>query len=101
MGLRAAKKEDVRDALKIVTPEVSKATGQQYILRAKSLLSYAHTLGNTPYVGAAIKVKTDSGHRGATLAKRIVSEVDVALLFRAAPSKTRSRAPRGHLCRRR
>jgi len=88
MGLRAATKEDVRDALKIVTHGVSKATGKQYILRAKSLLSYAHKLGYTPFnAGAAIKVKYDSASRGATLAKRIVSEVDVALLFRAAPSK--------------
>ena len=85
MGLRAATKEDVRDALKIVTHGVSKATGKQYILRAKSLLSYAHKLGYTPFnAGAAIKVKYDSASRGATL---IVSEVDVALLFRAAPSK--------------
>src|SRR5215831_1447385 len=88
MGLRAAKKEDVRDALKIVTHGVSKATARQYVLRAKSLLSYAHKLGYTPFnAGAAIKVKSDSASRGATLTKRIVSEGDVALLFRAAPSK--------------
>jgi site-specific recombinase XerD len=62
--------------------------GQRYILRVKPLLSYAHKLGYTLFnAGAAIKVKLDSVHRGATLAKRIVSEVDVAVLFRAAPSK--------------
>jgi integrase/recombinase XerD len=36
--------------------------------------------------GVTIKVRSDS-NRGATLAKRIVTEMDVALLIRAAPSK--------------
>src|SRR6516165_869813 len=72
MGLRAATKEDVRDALGIVTHGVSKATGRQYVLRTKSLLSYAHKLGYTPFnAGAAIKVKFDSASRGAALTKRI------------------------------
>src|SRR5262245_37813453 len=45
---------------------------------AKSLLGYAHKLGFTPFnAGATIKVRSDSAHRGATLAKRIVSEVEV------------------------
>jgi integrase/recombinase XerD len=34
-----------------------------------------------------IKVKPDAAHRGATVAKRIVSEVEVSLLISAARSK--------------
>jgi integrase len=37
--------------------------------------------------GATIKVRSDAGSRGANLAKRIMSEVEVGLLIRAAPSK--------------
>jgi hypothetical protein len=52
------------------------------------LLGYAHKVGYTPFnAGAVITVKHDSASRGATLAKRIVTEMDVALLIRAAPSK--------------
>ena len=66
----------------------SDATARQYVLRIKSLLGYAHKLGYTPFnAGATIKVRSESSHRGATLAKRIVSEVEVSLLIRAAPSK--------------
>jgi hypothetical protein len=54
----------------------------------KSLLGYAHKVGYTPFnAGAVIKIKPDSAHRGATLAKRIVSEIEISLLIRAAPSK--------------
>jgi hypothetical protein len=50
--------------------------------RAKSTLDYAHTLAFSP-VGATI-----SGQMPciATLAKCIISEVEVGLLIRAAPS---------------
>jgi integrase/recombinase XerD len=66
----------------------SDATARQYVLRIKSLLGYAHKLGNTLFnAGATIKVRSDSSHRSATLAKRIVSEVEVSPLIRAAPSK--------------
>jgi integrase len=37
--------------------------------------------------GATIKVRSNAGNRGATLAKRIISEVEVSLLIRAATSK--------------
>ena len=88
MGLRAAAVEDVRAALEIVTMNVSATTRQQYVLRVKSLLGYAHKVGYTPFnAGAVIKVRSDSAHRGANLAKRIVSPAEVALLIRAAPSK--------------
>ena len=88
MGLRSATVEDVRDALEKVTSRVGKATRQQYVLRIKSLLGYAHKVGYTPFnAGAVIKVKSDSAHRGASLAKRIITPAKVALLIRAAPSK--------------
>src|SRR6516165_3924342 len=88
MGLRLATVEDVRDALATVSRGHSDATDRQYVLRIKSLLGYAHKLGYTPFnAGATIKVRSESSHRGATLAKRIVSEVEVGLLIRAAPSK--------------
>ena len=52
------------------------------------MLSYAHKLGYTVFnAGTTVKVRSDSGNRGATLAKRIVTETEVALLIRAAPSK--------------
>lgn len=45
-------------------------------------------MGYAPFIaGARIKVRSDAGHRGATLAKRIIGETEVALLVRAAPSK--------------
>jgi integrase/recombinase XerD len=88
MGLRSASVEDVREALEKVTHGVGKTTRTQYVLCVKSLLGYAHKVGYTPFsAGAVIKVKPDSAHRGATLAKRIITETEIALLIRAAPSK--------------
>jgi site-specific recombinase XerD len=86
-GLRAAIVEDVRDALCSMSAGISEASARQYVLRVKSLLGYAHALGYTPFnAGATIKVRSNA-NRGATLAKRIISEVEVGLLIRAAPSK--------------
>ena len=88
MGLRAATVEDVRDALGEVTRGLAETTARQYVLRCKSLLGYAHGLGYTPFnAGARIKVRSEGAQRGASLAKRIISEVEVGLLIRAAPSK--------------
>ena len=43
--------------------------------------------GSRPFnAGQAIKVRSDAGNRGATLAKRIITPIDVSLLIRAAPS---------------
>jgi integrase/recombinase XerD len=84
----AASVEDVREALETVTRGVGKATRTQYVLRVKSLLGYAHKVGYTPFnAGAVIKVKPEAAHRGANLAKRIITETEVALLIRAARSK--------------
>src|SRR5215471_5182622 len=87
-GLRAATVEDTRDALGRITREVSEATRRQYVLRVKSLLGYAHRLGYAPFnAGATIKVRSDTRNRGATLAKRIIPEVEVHLLMRGARTK--------------
>ena len=86
--MREATVEDVRDALRKVTTGLAESTARQYVLRIKSLLGYAHALGYTPFnAGARIKVRSDAGHRGANLAKRIIGETEVALLVRAASSK--------------
>src|SRR5262245_65099241 len=88
MLLRAATVEEVRDALEALRAEVSETTGRQYVLRVKSLLSYAQRVGYTPFnAGAVIKIRSDAAHRGANLAKRILTEVQVSLLIRAAPTK--------------
>jgi site-specific recombinase XerD len=87
-GLRAATVEDVRDAITSMSAGLSEASARQYVLRVKSLLGYAHALGYTPFNAAAtIKVRSNAGNRGASLAKRIITEVEVGLLIRAAPSK--------------
>jgi integrase/recombinase XerD len=78
----------VRDALARVTLGLADASARQYVLRVKSLLGYAHRLGYAPFnAGATIRVRSDARSRGATLAKRIISEVDVALLVRGARTK--------------
>jgi integrase/recombinase XerD len=88
ISLRGATIEDVCDALGRITQGVAETTGRQYVLRVKSLLSYAHRLGYAQFnAGAAIRVRSDARNRGATLAKRIISEVDIALLVRGARTK--------------
>jgi integrase/recombinase XerD len=88
MGLRAAAVEDVRDALDRITAGLAETSARQCVLRCKSLLSYASRLGYTRFnAGTTIKIRSDGSHRGAALAKRIISETEVALLIRAAPSK--------------
>lgn len=91
VGLREATVEDVREALSRITEGRSDATARQYVLRVKSLLSYAHKLGYTPFnAGVTIKVRPDQS--GARLAERIIPEVDVKLLIRAASKSPRDRA---------
>ncbi|MES0404365.1 MAG: tyrosine-type recombinase/integrase, partial [Hyphomicrobium sp.] len=85
-GLRNATVEDVREALAVITADVADSTANQYVLQIKSLLSYAHRLGYTPFnAGVVIKVRPDQSR--ASLAKRIISEVEVGLLIREANSK--------------
>ena len=86
IGLRKATVEDVREALAQITEGKTDATAQQYVLRVKSLLSYGHKLGYMAFnAGVTIKVRPDQSRAG--LAKRIISEVDVKLLIRAARSQ--------------
>lgn len=83
-GLRGASVEDVRDALAAISAGAAPSSARQYVLRVKSLLSYAHRLGYLPFnAGAVIKVRNEGASRGAQLAKRIISDVQVALLIRA------------------
>jgi integrase/recombinase XerD len=85
-GIRKATVEDVREALATVTEGLSDATAQQYVLRVKSLLSYGHKLGYMAFnAGVTIKVRPEHSRGG--LAKRIMPEVDVKLLIRAARSR--------------
>jgi hypothetical protein len=68
-GLRGATIEDVRDAIGRITQGVAETTGRQYVLRVKSLLSYAYRLGYAQFnAGAGIRVRSDARNRGATLA---------------------------------
>ncbi len=83
--LRTATVEDAREAMGAITSGLSDATTQQYLLRVKSLLSYAHKLGYAPFnAGVTIKVKPDQSR--AQLAKHIISEMEVGLLIREAAS---------------
>jgi site-specific recombinase XerD len=84
MPLRAAKLEHVREALARMTAGLKPASARQYVLRVKSLLSYAQRLGYLPFnAGATIRVKIAAPE----LSKRIITQVDVSLLVRAAGSK--------------
>ncbi len=81
-GLRGSTIEDVRQSLNFITRGLSERSAKQYVLRCKSLMSYAHTLGYMPFnAGTSIKVRSE-GNRGAALATRIISETEVALLIR-------------------
>jgi site-specific recombinase XerD len=83
-GLRHATVEDVRASLDAMTKGLAPSSAQQYVLRIKSLLSYAHSLGYSMFnAGTVIRVRNET-NRGAKLAKRIISEVEVGLLIRAA-----------------
>jgi integrase/recombinase XerD len=79
--LRAATVEDVREALTAITSGLAPTSARQIVLRIKSLLSYGHRLGYLTFnAGAVIKVRGDTR----SIAQRIVSEVEIGLLVRAA-----------------
>lgn len=89
MGLRAAKVEDVRLAIASMVDGRSAGTARQYVLRIKAFLGYGHRLGYLLFnAGAELKIK--GPQRGAEIAKRILPEVDIVLLLRAA-TKPRDR----------
>jgi integrase/recombinase XerD len=76
----------VREALAKVTEGKSDATAAQYVTRIKSLLSYGHKLGYMPF-NAGVTIKVRPNQQRGLLAQRIIPEVDVKLLIRAARSK--------------
>jgi integrase/recombinase XerD len=79
--LRGAAVEDVRAALEDLTAGLAPTSARQMVLRVKSLLSYGHRLGYLQFnAGAVIKVQGDTR----SIAQRIVSEVEIGLLVRAA-----------------
>ena len=82
--LRQATVEDVRTALEALTAGLAPSSARQVVLRVKSLLSYGHRLGYLQFnAGAVIKV----GTAAQSVAKRIISEVEIGLLVRAADTK--------------
>lgn len=82
-GLRDAKVEDVRRGIASLIEGRSAGTARQYVLRIKAFLGYGYKLGYLRFnAGAVLKVKGPP--RGAEIAKRILPEVDVVLLLRAA-----------------
>jgi len=79
--MREATVEDVRRALVTLTDGVAASSARQYVLRCKGLLSYGHRLGYLLFnAGAAIKAPREVR----ALAKRIITEVDVADLIRSS-----------------
>ena len=86
VGLRRANFEDVQAALDVMrmkedgTP-ASAATVNSYVAAVKSLLNFAHQVGYTRF-NAAPLIKLKKAPR--QLAQKLMSEVDVKLLIRAA-----------------
>jgi integrase/recombinase XerD len=79
--LRQATVEYVRAALEDISAGLAPTSARQIVLRIKSLLSYGHRLGYLQFnAGAGIKVQGDTR----SIAQRIVSEVEIGLLVRAA-----------------
>ena len=82
--LRSATVEDVRQALETLTAKHASSSARQVVLRIKSLLAYGHRLGYLRFnAGAVIKVRSEAR----TVAQRIVSEVEMGLLVRAAGNR--------------
>ena len=82
--LRQATVEDVRTALEALTAGLAPSSARQVVLRVKSLLSYGHRLGYLQFnAGVVIKV----GTAAQSVAKQIISEVEIGLLVRAADTK--------------
>src|SRR5262249_9659104 len=78
VDLRTATVEDVQDALEVLVADVKANSGRQYILRCKSLMSYAHKLGYSPF-NAGVTIKVDPLMRH--LAERIVGAAEIGDLI--------------------
>jgi integrase/recombinase XerD len=84
LTLRAADVEDLRDALNAIAAGQTLASARQTMLRVKSLLSYGHRVGYLQFnAGAVLKAPGDTR----SVAQRIISEVEMGLLIRSAPSR--------------
>ena len=84
MALRTATVEDVRDAINAIAAGQTLTSARQTMLRVKSLLSYGHRLGYLQFnAGAVLKAPADTR----SVAQRIVTEVEMGLLIRSAPSR--------------
>src|SRR5215471_9873059 len=82
--MRRATVEDVRQALEAITAELAPSSSRQIVLRVKSLLSYGHRVGYLQFnAGAVIRVHGEAR----SVAQRIITEVEMGLLVRAAPSR--------------
>jgi integrase/recombinase XerD len=82
--MRRATVEDVRQALETITAKLAPSSSRQVVLRVKSLLSYGHRVGYLPFnAGAVIREHGEAR----SVAQRIISEVEMGLLVRAAPSR--------------
>jgi integrase/recombinase XerD len=82
--MRRAPVEDLRRALETITAKLSPSSARQVVLRVKSLLSYGHRVGYLQFnAGAVIKVHAEAR----AVSQRIISEVEMGLLVRAAPSR--------------
>jgi integrase/recombinase XerD len=82
--MRRATVEDVRQALETITAKLAPSSSRQVVLRVKSLLSYGHRVGYLQFnAGAVIRVHGEAR----SVAQRIISEVEMGLLVRAAPSR--------------
>jgi single-stranded DNA-binding protein len=94
LGLRDATIEDIRSALDTITTGLAPSSRSTTVGQVKSLLSYGTKLGYLPF-NAGVTIKNKADHRN--LAKRIVSEVDIALLIRHADnSKQARKGGQGH-----
>lgn len=83
LTLRDMAVEDMRDCLDELTAGKATSSSLQYMARIKGLISYAHKLGYLQFnAGAPIKRPPYNSE----LAQRILTETQVALLVRAAPT---------------
>jgi len=82
--MRRATVENVRQALETITDGMAPSSKRQVFLRVKSLLSYGHRVGYLQF-NAGVVIKAHAEAR--SVAQRIVSEVEIGLLVRAAPSR--------------
>ena len=65
LTIHTATVEDVREAIAILSAGKAPSSAAQYARRVKSLLSYAHRLGYTPFnAGPAIRTKGGAGRQG-------------------------------------